>query len=98
LDVILLWCSSSKIVSGDRFFFIQDGCCRFWLADISRHFFIVVGTVDMSVGLASIIGGYATIVTSGRFSDNKQWNSVQKGIGSWFHNWWETRWHLWIKV
>jgi hypothetical protein len=34
----------------------------------------------MSVGLASIIGGYATTLTSGRFSDNKQWNPVQKGI------------------
>jgi hypothetical protein len=34
----------------------------------------------MSVGFASIIGGYATTVTSGRFSNNNQWNPVQKGI------------------
>ena len=31
----------------------------------------------MSVGFASIIGGYATSETSGIFSDNKQWNPVQ---------------------
>jgi hypothetical protein len=35
--------------------------------DISRHFFIAVGTVDMSVGFASIIGGYARTVTSSLF-------------------------------
>jgi hypothetical protein len=34
----------------------------------------------MFVGFASIIGGYATTVISGRFSDNKQWNPIQKGI------------------
>jgi hypothetical protein len=34
----------------------------------------------MSVGFASIIGGYATTITSGRFSDNKQGNPVLKGI------------------
>jgi hypothetical protein len=34
----------------------------------------------MSVGFASVNGGYATTVTLGHFSDNKQWNPVQKGI------------------
>jgi hypothetical protein len=43
-------------------------------------FFIVVNTVDMSVGFASIILRYVTTVMSGSFSNNKQWNPVQKGI------------------
>jgi hypothetical protein len=40
-------------------------------------FFIVVNTVDMSVGFASIILRYVSL---GSFSNNKQWNPVQKGI------------------
>jgi S1-C subfamily serine protease len=35
----------------------------------------------MSVGFASVNGGYATTVTLGHFSDNKQWNPVQKDHG-----------------
>jgi hypothetical protein len=49
--------------------------------NISRHFFIIISTEDMSVGFTSINGEYTTTVTSGRFSDNKQWNPVQKGDG-----------------
>ena len=40
LDVILLWCSSSKIVSGERFFSIQDGCYCFWLFEKSFKIFV----------------------------------------------------------